>query len=363
MTVLLALWLAQADPIATGTKAMDAGRFEEAEREFQKAVAAAPQDFGALFNLALAQTFVNKDEEAMAGFKKVLEIKPGLFEAQINLGLLLFRHRKFQESIGPLGDALAQRSNDLRAAWHLADAQRETGQCLTAEPNYRKALEIDSATVAAQLGLARCLVLLKRIDEAAPFFLKSGAGLELAQAYEDADELDKAIPLYEESLKQQPDLAVQTRLAGAYLRTKQPDKAQAIIEAALAKTPNDFDLLLTHGRLLRDKRDFAAAAREFAKAVQVKPDSTEALSELSGMFVSLNEDARAIAVFDRLKALGAETPGHLFFRAVVLDRNHQVKPALAAYREFLTVSNGKFPDEEFKARQRARILEKEASRR
>jgi hypothetical protein len=36
----------------------------------------------------------------------------------------------------------------------------------------------------------------------------------------------------------------------------------------------------------------------------------------------------------------------------------QPEPALASYEKFLAVSGGKFPDEEFKARQRARILKK-----
>jgi hypothetical protein len=47
---------------------------------------------------------------------------------------------------------------------------------------------------------------------------------------------------------------------------------------------------------------------------------------------------------------------------MVLDKLHQVKPALASYQRFLELSQGKHPDQEFVARQRSRILEKEASR-
>ena len=46
--------------------------------------------------------------------------------------------------------------------------------------------------------------------------------------------------------------------------------------------------------------------------------------------------------------------------------NHKLKqfqPALEAYEKFLELDNGKRPDEEFKARQRARILRKEIERR
>jgi tetratricopeptide (TPR) repeat protein len=298
----------------------------------------------------------------MTLFRRVLEMKPGLPEAELNLGLLLFRYRKFGEALPYLTSVAAKRPTDSRAIFHAAECHRELGQHNEAVEAYRRTLASDSTLVAAQLGLARSLASLSRLDEAAEWFTKAGAELELAQAYEDKGEYPKAIAIYERSQGGENALAVTTRLAGLYIRAGEIAKAEPLIAGALKQSPNDFDLRLTYGRMLRDKRQFEPAAVEFARAAQLKPDSTEALNELAGMFISLNQDARAIAVLDRLKQLNAETPGHLFFRAVVLDRNRQVKPALAAYRAFLAASSGKYPDEEFKARQRARILEKEAQR-
>ena len=40
----------------------------------------------------------------------------------------------------------------------------------------------------------------------------------------------------------------------------------------------------------------------------------------------------------------------------MLDALHQNKPALESYQHFLEMSHDKSPDEEFKARQRVRIL-------
>lgn len=359
---LLAFSPLQVDHQAIGLKAMDAGKFEEAEKAFEKAVAADPKDYGALFNLSLAQTFVNKDDLAMAGFRKVLEMKPDLVEAQVNLGLLLHRHRKFQEAVDQFKPVLEKKPNDLRVLYHLADSLRESNQCPAAEPYFRKVLELDSNQVASKLGLARCLATMDRLADAAPLFEQAGGSLELAQLYDDKGQVDKALPIYEAAVKQEPNIALLSRLASIYLKTKQPDKAQPIIEDLLKQAPEDFDFRLAYGRLLRDKRNFEGAAKEFIQALRVKPNDVPALNELAGMLISLNQDAQALAVLDRLKALNAETPGQIFFRAVILDRNHQVKPALAAYQSFLAVSNGKFPDEEFKARQRARILEREASK-
>ena len=74
-------------------------------------------------------------------------------------------------------------------------------------------------------------------------------------------------------------------------------------------------------------------------------------------------DQNALNCFAKLKELGDDAPAHDFFRAVILDRNKQYQPALDAYRRFLARSEGKFPEEEFKSRQRARIIEKELSKR
>ena len=56
----------------------------------------------------------------------------------------------------------------------------------------------------------------------------------------------------------------------------------------------------------------------------------------------------ALAALDRLAALHAEKPGHVYFRAIVLDKTRDLKPALESYQRFLTMSNGQNPNEEFR---------------
>jgi tetratricopeptide (TPR) repeat protein len=94
----------------------------------------------------------------------------------------------------------------------------------------------------------------------------------------------------------------------------------------------------------------------------LKPDSKEAWNELSGMLILLNDFPQAMAALDRVKALGGETPAHYFFRAIMLDKTKQYKPALENYQKFLASAEGKYPDEEFQARQRVRIIQKELSK-
>ena len=49
--------------------------------------------------------------------------------------------------------------------------------------------------------------------------------------------------------------------------------------------------------------------------------------------------------------------------SIILDKQRQLKPALEAYRQFLSMSHGENADQEFQARQRARIIQNELEKR
>src|SRR5947209_17360683 len=107
LVALLALWAQSAAPDfqAQGLKALDEKRFDAAAEAFQKAVESDPKDYTALFNLALADGFLHRDEQAISAYKKVLDLKPGLYEAELNLGILLIRNKRGSDAIGPLKHA------------------------------------------------------------------------------------------------------------------------------------------------------------------------------------------------------------------------------------------------------------------
>ena len=131
------------------------------------------------------------------------------------------------------------------------------------------------------------------------------------------------------------------------------------MEQAVAAEPANMDLRMLYGRTLRDQKNYQAAAAEFWRVAQAKPESADAWSELAGMLTLLENYPQALAALDRVRTLGAETAGHHFFRAIILDKTRQYKPALESYERFLAMSQGKNTDQEFQARQRIRIIRKE----
>ena len=121
--------------------------------------------------------------------------------------------------------------------------------------------------------------------------------------------------------------------------------------------PDNFEIRMLHGRIIRDQRKFPEAAEEFVRAAKLKPDAPQAWSELANVLVMAENYPPALAALDRVAALQAEKPGHVYLRAIVLDKIKDRKPALESYERFLAQSNGQFPDEEWEARHRLITLE------
>lgn len=385
---------------SAGLKALDRGDYAAAEEVFSQLTKSDPTDYASYFNLALAETALKKNDEAVEHYKRALTLKPGLYEAELNLGMLLLRAGKPADAIQFLRQASDAKPNQPRPKRYLADSLFATGDLLNAETSYKQALALDGNIAGAELGLGRVLEREGNLNEALPHFRRAAAldnslrsyELELGEAFAKANRLDDAaailkefpddpgareelgrlyltanrpadaVPQFQAAVQLSPTVANRLALATAYLKNNQPDLAAPLLKEALAAKPDDFDVRMAVGRISRDKHDYVAAANQFVLATKIKPDSVEAWNEAATAFVLAELYPQALAAMDKLHSLGAETAGNFYFRAIVLDKLHQVKPALASYQRFLATSGGKFPDQEFIARQRSRILEKEANR-
>jgi len=231
----------------------------------------------------------------------------------------------------------------------------------------RKAAEIDLSYRDGLLELASLYEKAKRPADAVPSIVNSPICPRRASAWANCcsktGQAADAIPQLEQAVSQSPTAANRFALAAAYMRNSQPAKAVPLLEQAVAGEPQNFDLRLTYGRALRDLRQFSNAAREFFFSAKIKPESVRSLERAGRCPDSDRELSAGAGALDRVRALGGEKAAHLYFRAIILDRSKQYKPALEAYRQFLATSQNQSPDEEFKARQRVRIIQKELSKR
>lgn len=397
--LLLAFFFWQEDPQSEGIKALEKQQYAPAAELFRKAVAQTPKDYPPHFHLALALSLLNQDAEAIAEYKKVLELQAGVYEAELNLGILLLRQKQAGDAAAHLKAAVEKKPKEFRPTYYLGEALLASGDAGAAAA-FKNALEIDGTSAAAHSGLGRSLAKAGQLPEAAPHYRKAAELdpsyqdllLELADYYEKAKQPDEAIAIYkqfpqlpgvaermgnlqlskgspeeaiatlEAAVKLSPTPANQYALATAYIRSKQNEKAAPMLAAAVNAEPNNWDLTMALGRLLRDMKKYPNAASVFSRAAQLQPQKKESWSELGGMLFVLQDYPKALAAFDKLIELGDPSTGALYFRAITLDHMHEYKLSLPAYEKFLSVSQNKSPDEEFKARQRIIVIKKELAK-
>lgn len=395
------LFFQAASPGTDGLKALDEQRYNDAVAAFTQAIAADPKDYSAHFNLALSYGFLHRDAEGIAEYRKTLELKPGLYEAQLNESILLLRQKNSAEALPLLQAAAAQKPSEFRPRFYLAEAQLAAGDPVQAEQSYRTAVQLDARSAAAQLGLARALARQGKLAEAAPQFRQAAALdpgyrdalLELAGLYEKNNQPDEAIAIYrqfpndpgaaahlgalllssrqyadaipplEQAYAHSPTEPNRVALAEAYLFHNESDKAAPLLEKAVAENADNFDLHTMYAHALRDRKQYREAAQQFATAAKLKPDDAHTWNELGGMLYLAEDYEPALQALDRARQLGEGNAGNWFLRGIILDKMHQVKPALEAYQQFLAMSQGKNPDQEFQARQRSKLLQRELGKR
>ncbi len=395
------LLLLQADYTTEGMKALDEGKYDAAAQAFRKVIEADPKDYFAHFNLAMAFTMLQRDAEAVAEYRKTLELKPGLYEAELNAGIVLLRQKNPAEALPLLEEAAVHKPREFRPRYYLAEAQLQTGDFAKAEESYKLSIALDAKSAGAQLGMAQVLVQQGRIGEADAYFRQAAQLepkyreylLELAALYEKASENSQAIAIYrefpdnpaaqarlgellleskqfedavprlEEAFGKDPSPVNRSALAAAYVFTRKLDKALPLLEQSVAAEPGNYDLRMMYARALRDKRQFQPAARQFYEAAKLKPAEPKPWTELGGMLYMAGDLPQALSAFEQAARNGENTAGNWFLRAIILDKVRQIKPAKEAYERFLALSQGKSPDQEFQARQRVRILQREIDKR
>jgi Tfp pilus assembly protein PilF len=380
------------DYVAQAIQALDANQPAVAETLLRKAVAGDANDFTAHFHLALALSLQSKDEEGIAEYRRTLELKPALFEADLNIGMLLIRNKRAEEAVPVLREAAANRPQDARASLYLAQALLDSADAAAAEQQFHSLVQADPKNAEAQAGLARALQAQGKLREAAEAYGtiadKSGL-LAIAAEYEKRSQPADAIAIYqrfpddptvrrrlgqlqidsknaegaiaslEGAVKTSPTTENRLALADAYKLAGQPAKVAEQLQAAVATDPGSFALRMALGRHLRDERKLMPAAQHFQIAAKLDPTSVAAWNELANVLLVSQNYTEGLSALDHVRALGKELPGNFFLRAITLDKLKMKPQALIEYKAFLDADKGALPDQEFQARQRMRIIELE----
>lgn len=364
-----------------------------------------PNDPRALFDAGYVADARNQLDDAAGFYRRAVEADPKRFEAHLSLGLLLARQGKLDEARTELaaatildaGDAgrtakarawraLAQidraenpteASSDLLEALKLspetpddtllaAELAENTGQYESAEAAYRRLLAKDPANPAADAGLAHLLITRKQFPEAETLLRAAvekspddpALTAQLATVLA-AQNKAEALPMLQKLHAAHPEDEAITRMLAEIL-SEAGDSATSdqLYAALLARHPNDPDLLIAHGQNLIRQLKYPEAFSAFSKATELDAANPDGWSGLAFAASKTGHSEVALHALTMRSKYLPDIPSTYFLWATSYDTLHDKAAAITYYHHFLEAAAGKYPNQEWQARQRLLVLEK-----
>lgn len=234
---------------------MNDGRLNEAEQALEQALALDPDYAGAAINRANLLKLMGKKKEALAAIEAVLE-KTRHPEALNIKGAILLETGEPHKAVAVLEEARELDSRNASILNNLGNAYLATARPARAIDAYRAAVLLAPGMAEAQANLA--LALLTQIQHGAP----RGEYLALARNH----------------------LAIAQSL--------NPKLPQLFVAEGILKSQHEHD------------RD--AAQKAYEKALELQPESVQALSGLAGLYADMGERKKARELLQRAYALAPD---------------------------------------------------------
>ena len=147
-------------------------RRDEALLEYETASQLAPRDADIAFNRGTLQYAMGRIEPALASFDLAISLHPGLEKAHCYRGNCLFRLRRRSEALDSFSRALQLQPAYPDALCGVSDSLRELGRFTEALTAADQAVDLTPEHTDALHSRARCLVALRRPEDAAECFGK-----------------------------------------------------------------------------------------------------------------------------------------------------------------------------------------------
>ncbi|HEV7377306.1 MAG TPA: tetratricopeptide repeat protein [Pyrinomonadaceae bacterium] len=321
-----------------GTIRAKQGRLDDAEVLFTRAISIDNQFLGAHMNLAYLYLLKGMPDKTISELREVLRLDPNNPDVSYKLARLLISQGRADECINFIESMKQTGSLPLPLLVVLGDAYLKKGDTTRAEESYQLAINQQSASADALLGLAvisqskgdtaNAILYLNRVRDLitnspdllysfARVALNSGlindAMMALKRAVElktdepryyfafglawlQKPDLQEAEQAFRQFLKYQPDNPQgQLYLGYVLLKQKKVVEARALLEKSIQKnagTPEPFYYL---GLIAQEQREDEHAVSLFEKAINLAPSFASAHIALGSTYLKLKDFSRAQA--------------------------------------------------------------------
>ena len=364
-----------------------------------------PNDATAHFELGYVYGILKRHEDSLSEYRRAAELKPNFAEAYLNMGLAMLDAKDFAGAVDPLkraaelmpgkpkprylaGLALERSGNfagaitqyelaatldskDFDTLFHWGIALLHEDRAEDAERRLREAIALRADNEPAHSALIDALLRQKKTDaaiaELRTYLERNGgdaqARLKLATTLYTLGKPEDALAELDRVDADAAPSAERAKLrASILISQKNWDGAAKALAIAVAAAPADPALHAEYGRILLQVRDFPAAERELRKSLALDGKQTDTLRDLISTEYLAGNYNGALELLDILAKREAPTAIVLFIRATCYDKLQRKQEAVEAYQKFLAASDGSSDKEDFQARERMKVLQKELTK-
>ncbi len=288
------------------------GRFDEAVAAYRRAVDLEPGFAGAHASLGTVLLATNDPGGAVAAYQRAIAQRPGLAEAQAGLGTALMALKRYDQAATAFRRATDLRPDYAMAHRGLGGALLRQGNPDGALPSLQRAIALkpDDAEAHAELGSA--LKARGRLDEAVAACQRAialsphyaAAYAHLGNARLDQKRYDDAIAAYRRTIAIDDSAAeVHNNLGNALKAKDRLDEAIAAYRAAVDLRPGFAEAHSNLGVALAQHGKYDDAIASYRTAIDLRPDYADAYTSLGNTLVEQGRFEEAMACHDEALTL------------------------------------------------------------
>lgn len=222
-----------------------------------------------------------------------------------------FETKEYAPALVELKNVLAQDPDSAPARYLLGRVLDRSGICQLAEPEFRRAIDLNHEVSASYLAIARCLVDTGRyraaIDEFAAKNLENPTATAelrgtIALAHARNGDRDKAQAALAQALALNPDdVKAQILKIRLDIPAQPLEVSEQRVAALVDKYPKSYEVGLLAGDVtIALRQDFGAALEAYKRALAIDPESVDARAGVIDALLLLNRKDEALNEIDEL---------------------------------------------------------------
>ncbi|WP_413172540.1 tetratricopeptide repeat protein [Anabaena azotica] len=253
-------------------------RYEDALVVYQKVVKIKPNHFQGWYGQGKALFKLKKYQESLIAYDKAIQLQPDYLEAWTGRGFALASLQRYSEAIASFDQGLKFKNND-PALWNAkGDAFRNLNQYDNAIKSYEQAIELQPDNY--------------------EFWYKKGLSLQNIQQYDDA------ITAYAKAIELKPDYtAALYNVGNSLVKLNRYEDALKAYSQVVQYRPNHYQSWFSRGNILITLRRYAEAMDSFKQVIKYNPNNYQAWYSLGWSLHQSQRYAEAIEAYNQAISL------------------------------------------------------------